>query len=170
MKVLGITASILHVCKSRSTHQNKKENCTEVEDHIWTKINENQEDLSHSISEVGWTLQKVTLRCYFWIPHLKIKESTNFYKNSVNQTNKNMNKNTLPSISKMATKRMKEKDLAQTFNRNTSETIWGSSLKVGTFAYLHSMYIMLQISLKSKKVGFRHVPLWCGISHMCTKA
>ena len=52
----------MDVCKSRSTNQNQKENCTEVEDHIWTKINENQEDLRHSISEVGWTLQKVTLK------------------------------------------------------------------------------------------------------------
>ena len=41
------------VCKSRSTNQNQKENCTEVEDHIWTKMSENQEDLRHSISEVG---------------------------------------------------------------------------------------------------------------------
>ena len=64
----------------------------------------------------------------------------------------------------------KRRIVAQTFNRNTSETIWGSSLKVGTFTYLHCVYIMLQISLKSQKVGFRHVPLWCGISHMCTKA
>ena len=47
------TASILDVCQSISTNQNQKENCTEVEDHIWTKITENQKDLRHSISEVG---------------------------------------------------------------------------------------------------------------------
>ena len=28
---------------------------------IWTKISKNQEELRHSISEVGWTLQNVTL-------------------------------------------------------------------------------------------------------------
>ena len=56
------TASILDVRKSRSTNQNQKENCTEVKDHIWTKIGENQEDLRHSISEVGWTLKKVPLK------------------------------------------------------------------------------------------------------------
>ena len=39
--------------KSRSTNQNQKENCTEVQDHIWTKISENQKDLRYSISEVG---------------------------------------------------------------------------------------------------------------------
>ena len=41
------------VSKSRSTNQNQKENCTEVQDHIWTKISENQKDLRYSISEVG---------------------------------------------------------------------------------------------------------------------
>ena len=39
--------------KSRSTNQNQKENCTGVQDHIWTKIRENQKDLRYSISEVG---------------------------------------------------------------------------------------------------------------------
>ena len=34
------TTSVLDVCKSRSTNQNQKENYTEVEDHIWTKISE----------------------------------------------------------------------------------------------------------------------------------
>ena len=37
----------------------------------------------------------------------------------------------------------KRRIVAQTFNRNTSETIWGSSLKVGTFTYLHSVYFYL---------------------------
>ena len=33
------------------------------------------------------------------------------------------------------------------------------------YFYLSSQYVhMLQISLKSEKVGFRHVPLWRGIS------
>ena len=33
------------------------------------------------------------------------------------------------------------------------------------YFYLSSQYVhMLQISLKSEKVGFRHVPLWCAIS------
>ena len=43
--------NILDVSKTRSTNQNKK-NCIEVEDHIWTKISENQEDLRHPVSEV----------------------------------------------------------------------------------------------------------------------
>ena len=52
--------------------------------------------------------------------------------------------------------------VVQIFNCNISETIWDRSLKFGTFTYLHSMYICSK--LKSEKVGFRHVPLWCGIS------
>ena len=51
----------MDVCESRSTNQNQKENCTKVEDYIWAKISENQEDLRRSISEVGGTLQKVIL-------------------------------------------------------------------------------------------------------------
>ena len=47
------TASTLDVCKSRSTNQNEKENWTELEDHIWTKLSENQEDLRRSISDIG---------------------------------------------------------------------------------------------------------------------
>ena len=54
------------------------------------------------------------LKCYFWIPHPKIYKSTNFHKNSVNQT-QNMNENALPSISNMAVKRTKEKDCGPNF-------------------------------------------------------
>ena len=101
--------------------------------------------------------------CYFWIPHPKINKSTNFHKNSVNQT-QNMNENGLPSISKTAARRRKRRIVVQTFHHNISETIWDRILKFGTLTDLQSIYIhMLQISLKSE-MGFRHVPLWCGIS------
>ena len=53
-------------------------------------------------------------KCYFWIPHPKLNESTNFHKNSMNQT-QNINENALPSISKMAAKRAKEKDCGPNF-------------------------------------------------------
>ena len=57
----------------------------------------------------------------------------------------------------------KRRIVVQTFNCNILETIWDRTLKFGTFTYLHNM---LQISLKSEKVVFRHVPLWCGISQL----
>ena len=37
----------LDIRKPTTTNQNQKKNCNEVEDHIWTKISENQEDLRH---------------------------------------------------------------------------------------------------------------------------
>ena len=53
-------------------------------------------------------------KCYFWIPHTKIKKGTNFHENSVNQT-RNMNKNVLTQISKMAATRTKERDCGPIF-------------------------------------------------------
>ena len=53
-------------------------------------------------------------KCYFWIWHPQINKSTKFHKNSVNQT-QNMNENAQPSISKITTKRTKEKDCGPNF-------------------------------------------------------
>ena len=42
------TGRTLDVSKPGTTNQNqKKKNCNEAEDHIWTKISENQDDLRH---------------------------------------------------------------------------------------------------------------------------
>ena len=84
------------------------------------------------------------LNCYFWIPHPK------------------MHYHQFP---RSPSRGWKRRIVVQTFNHNISENIWDRSLKFNIFTYLHSMYIhMFQIWLKSEKVGFRHVPLWCGIS------
>ena len=45
------TSKTLDVLKPETTNQNqKKKNCIELEDHIWTKISENQKDFRHSVS------------------------------------------------------------------------------------------------------------------------
>ena len=43
------TGRTLDVSKPGTTNQNqkKKKKCNEAEDHIWTKISENQDDLRH---------------------------------------------------------------------------------------------------------------------------
>ena len=96
-------------------------------------------------------------KCYFWIPHPKVTKSTNFHKNLVNQT-QNMNENALRQISKMAAERTKEKDRGPNFWLQYLRNYLREKLETWYF-YLSSHYVhMLQI------VGFRHVPLWCGIS------
>ena len=52
-------------------------------------------------------------KCYFWISHPKINKSSNFHKDSVNQT-QNVN-NALTQISKMVAERTKEKDCGPNF-------------------------------------------------------
>ena len=70
------------------------------------------ENFFFKISTFSFVLR--TIEVLFWIPSPKINQGTNFHEHLVNQT-QNMNKNALPQISQMATKRTKERNCGPNF-------------------------------------------------------
>ena len=102
-------------------------------------------------------------KCYFWIPHPKINKSTNFHKNSVNQTH-NMNEKCTTISFQDGRQEDKREGLCSKLLIAISQKLfeietWNLVLLL-ILQYEH----MLQISLKSEKVDFRLVPLWYVIS------
>ena len=102
-------------------------------------------------------------KCYFWIPHPKIHKGTTFHENWVNQTQKYgpkcTTKNFQDGRQEDEKERLWSKLLIATPQKLFEIEPWNLVLLLISW-HVH----MLQISLKFEKVGFRHVPLWCGIS------
>ena len=78
-----------------------------------------------------------SLKCYFWIPHLKIMPGTNFHENITSQT-QIITVNATLWYSKMASFRKNEGILVQICKIHISVTIQVRRLKFGTFPYLSS--------------------------------
>ena len=87
---------------------------------------------------LGFLLIWASLKCYFWIPHLKIMPGTHFHENITSQTQV-INIHASLWYSKTAFFRKNEGILTKICNIYISVTIQVTRLKFGCFPYLYSM-------------------------------
>ena len=71
-------------------------------------------NMSKIIFKISTLFFKCWFKCYFWIPHPKLNNSTNFHKNLWNKT-QNMNENLLPRFPRWQPRGRKEKDCCPNF-------------------------------------------------------
>ena len=112
---------------------------------------------------MGFLLIGASFKCYFWIPHLKIRPDTHFHENITSQTQV-IKVNASLRYSKTAYFRKNEGILAKICSNHSryKAQIWLFSLSL-------QYELLCQISRFSENMGFRSllfVLVWCGIPFM----